>query len=203
MSKPAQPNQEIVKSNCIVILFVFLCRALYYMQQRQGLYIRSPFVNAQSSLHRVILSLRFLLSCPLMKYSGLLCLPEEGYKVYGPFLFLTLILCESVIFNYTNLYCQLSFFGPCEVVVALLSSLLKEWFFLTYSLFFARYILLYAIWIRLVNEWRKWVMQYHIDIWMMDYQNGKWMMDWVGLPQSSSAAITNLPPPPSSKVASA
>ena len=26
MSKPAQPNQEIVKSNCIVILFVFLCK---------------------------------------------------------------------------------------------------------------------------------------------------------------------------------
>ena len=42
-------------------------------------------------------------------------------------------------------------------------------------------------------------MQYQIDIWMMDYQNGKWMMDWVELPQSSSAAITNLPPSPSSK----
>ena len=26
MSKPAQPNQEIVKSNCIVILFVFVCK---------------------------------------------------------------------------------------------------------------------------------------------------------------------------------
>ena len=38
-------------------------------------------------------------------------------------------------------------------------------------------------------------MQYQIDIWMMDYQNGKWMMDWVGLPQSSSAAIANFPPP--------
>ena len=26
MSKPAQPNQEIVKTNCVVILFVFLCK---------------------------------------------------------------------------------------------------------------------------------------------------------------------------------
>ena len=44
MSKPAQPNQEIVKSNCIVILFVFVCKSpVLYAAAAGSLYQVSIF----------------------------------------------------------------------------------------------------------------------------------------------------------------
>ena len=175
------------------------------MQQQQGLYIRSPFVNAQCTKQFASSDSEFAnpAELPSDEIFRSAVFAWRGIKSLRTLLVSNINIMRVCHLQLYKFILSTEFFGPCEVVVALLSSLLKEWFFLTYSLLFARYILLYAIWIRLVNEWRKWVMQYHIDIWMMDYQNGKWMMDWVGLPQSSSAPITNLPPPLSSKVASA